>query len=284
MDKKKERTSFWIAVQGIKKWVFQPRVYVVLFAIFIFSWTKIEGVKSYAIEQGLGVSCWFFPMLFGDYMCAMFLYFGLILMYCNAPFIDQQQLFVILRSGKRKWFFGQILYIVFTSILYFLTVVMVSILEFIPYVGISADWGTVLHEVLRDPKGTKTYLYMPEKVLEMYEPIKAFFLIFCINVGIGIMLGLLIFLINLHKSRTYGSIAAFGLVFLSDLISYAGDYKDWLQYISPITWTDLSVYSRNVGSISYGYVFSFLIIASVILVVLIIRRSKHYNIEAAEEI
>lgn len=294
MDRKKMRrnnsvgikTPFWIAIQGIKKWPTQPRMYVVFLSICIFLWTQIKDVRAYAMLRGMGVSCWFFPFLFTSNICMMILYFGLILVYCNAPFLDQQQLFVMLRSGRKKWFMGQILYIILTSVIYFAVVAVISMLEFLPYLGFSMEWGDILREAVQNPMATNTYLIASERILEKYEPVQAFLIVFLINTGVGILMGLMIFLINLYKSRTYGSVVAFAVVLVSDLVSLADGMmiNNWMRYISPASWTNLTLYIQQARRFPIAYVFIFLITTNVVLSVFIMIRAKNYNIESAEEI
>lgn len=287
MDKKKRQQAksvLRIAAQGIKKWGSQPRMYMVLFSIIVFLWTQVQDVRGYAAAQGLGVSCWFFPFLFSHTICAVFLYIGLILVYCNAPFVDRQQMFVMLRSGKRTWFLGQLLYVVLASAIYFSVVALFSMAEFLPHLGLSADWGTVLRQAVQYPDQTGVYLSIKKRTLEAFSPLRGFCLVFLVNVGVGIFIGQLVFLVNLYKSRAYGSVAALGVVILADLIWYeGGPFKNWIKYISPVSWTSLNFYGMKNDGISIGYVGCVLVILNLVLAFLIMRRSKHYSIEALEE-
>ena len=70
----------------------------------------------------------------------MLFYFGIILLLCNAPFIDEHQLFTLSRLGRKIWFCGQILYILLANFIYFAWMFFVSIIVFIPWVAPSAKW------------------------------------------------------------------------------------------------------------------------------------------------
>lgn len=279
------KNSWRIALQGIRKNFTSLRFYTVLFVVIIFSWTQIRDVKRYAVSQGLGVSCWYYPFLFSTFICTLFLYFGVVLLFCNAPFVDGHQLFVILRSGKKTWFRGQMLFIVLSSIGYFTYIWVISIVLFLPRLGITADWGSVLWEIVKNQRLVVTGGFLlSERTLMLFSPIKACLLVWLLNVLIGCFLGFLIFYCNLYKSKAYGSLAAMAVVFISNVIAAIGDYGNMLLYVSPVNWADLYNYSRVQRHPSIPYTISVLVILNIILVVLILRRSRKYSIEAAEDL
>ncbi|MBD5090129.1 MAG: hypothetical protein HDT30_15205 [Clostridiales bacterium] len=286
MDKNKSLVNSWnIAFSGIKKNFTSIRFYTVLLVAAIFSWSQIRGIREYASSQGLGVSCWYYPFLFSVSICALFLYFGLVLLFCNAPFVDGQQMFVILRSGKKTWFRGQIFYIILSSIGYFTYIFILSIIMYLPHVGMTGKWGTVLWEFARNP-GITTGLgaTINARALSIFSPIKACLLIWLVNVLAGCFLGFLIFYINLYKNRTYGSAIALMVVLISNIEKAAGDSMNKLVYISPVSWTDLYIYARKQETISPFYTVGVLIAVNIVLALLIIRRSRKYSIEAMEDL
>lgn len=277
------RIIFSIAIEGIKKWVTQPRMYVVVLSIFVFTWTQIEDIRAYLIGQNIGISYCFSAFLFSASICTLFLYLSVILMFCDAPFIDKQQLFVIVRSGKKNWFLGKILYIIFASIGFSVCVNLVCWIELFPYIGFENKWGDIALQIVRDSGGLGAAFHLTERTFEMFTPRTAFILLFVIIMSTNIFLGLLIFFINLHKSRTYGSVAALSVVLVSDILGFSQDYKNVLQYISVATWGDLSIYSRGAGPIPIGYVLLFLSLGNILLIIGILISSKKISIEWMEE-
>lgn len=275
-----------VATEGIKKWITQPRMYVVALSVFVFAWTQIKGIRACLAEQNLGMTYCFASFLFSCFICTLFLYLSVILMFCDAPFIDRQQLFVIVRSGKSNWFLGKIIYIFFASIIFTVCVNLVCWLELFPYIGFGNKWGDMALQVVRDSEGLGGLggnFHLTERTLEMFSPGKAFALQFFIVMSTNIFLGLLTFFINLHKSRTYGSAVALSVVIISSLLQYIGDYKNVLQYVSVVTWGNLSIYSRGQGAIPLSYVILFLTLGNVLLIIGILISSKKCSIEWMEE-
>lgn len=287
MDKRESWKNSWnIAFQGIRKNFTSIRFYTVLVAVIIFSWTQVSGVRDYAQSQGLGVSFWYYPFLFSTFICTLFLYFGIVLLFCNAPFIDGQQMFVILRSGKKTWFRGQILFIILSSAGYFTYIWLLSVVLFLPILGFNGDWGTVFWDMARYHQEVVVSggFLLDERTLSMFSPVEGCCFVWLINVLTGSFLGFLIFYVNLYKSRTYGSVAALMVVLVSNIIRFIGDYANRIVYISPVSWSDLSVYARVQNPLSPVYTISVLVAGNVILAVLIMRRSKKYSIEAMEDL
>lgn len=277
------RIVFFIAIEGIKKWTTQSRMYVVVLSIFVFAWTQIQEIRVSLVEQNLGMTYCFSPFLFSCFICTLFLYLSVILMFCDAPFIDRQQLFVIVRSGKGNWFLGKILYIFLASIIFPACVNLVCWIELFPYIGFGNIWGDMALQIVRDTRGMGGAFSLTERTLERFSPGKAFVLQFFIIMSTSIFLGLLIFFVNLHKSRIYGSAIALSVVLISNILEFAKDYKNVLQYISVVTWGNLSIYSRGVGAIPLVYVILLLIFANILMIIGILISSKKISIEWMEE-
>ncbi len=277
---------FHIALIGIRKWVTNFRMYVVFVMLAVFEWTLIMDIRAYASGIGMSISCWYFPFLFVANINCMFYYFALILMYCNAPYVDEHQMSLMLRSGRKKWFLGQIIYTVMASVLFFIWMAILSVIEYIPYVGFSTEWESVLAKISQNPRvyGHGLYLNVPYAILQNYTPIQAFLICFCINVGVGTLLGLLIFYVNLWKSRGYGAAVALAWVALSDIVANEIVQHMWMIILAPTAWTNLTLYCEENARIAFGTVAALLILGILLLSILIMVRANKYSVEALEEI
>lgn len=279
------KQSFLVCRESMRKWTSEPRVWAVLILLFLFEWTQIQTLREYCIMQGLAVSNWYFPFLFSGGFVLLYFYMGVLLVFCDAPFVDGQQLYVILRTGSRNWFRGKIIYIFLTSCIYYLLMYAISLLESIPYLGFSSNWEMVLQSLAADGNVGIYRLKIPERVLSSFSPVTAFFLCYIINVLITTFIGLLIFYINLYKSNNLGVGIAFVVILLSACVQYMPTNSGWiLQYFSPVSWADLDIFTKDYGGVPLSYAFIFLIVGIGLLSVLIMRRQKVYNIESMEEV
>ncbi|MBR1865287.1 MAG: hypothetical protein IJ801_02145 [Lachnospiraceae bacterium] len=265
---------------NFRKWESNYRVYVVLASVLVFTYIRTDPVRTYAQGLGLSVTPYFFSFQMADEITRLLFYFALILLLCDAPFTDGQQMFVLIRTGRRKWFLGQILYIFLASAVYFLVVAAASVVLFIPYVAPSLQWGSVFTACAGGNALTETYI--PDIIVKSYTPVQAWMLAYAVNTGTGMLLGLLIFWGNLFRSRIFGPAMAMGWVLFSNVAAWS--YIKMVSFISPVSWVGLTMFHSGEFGVTYGYVAAFLVGSCVLLSVLILYRSRYYNIEALEEI
>ena len=163
------RKSFRVCTQSICKWRNDPRMWAVLIFLFVFAWTQLKTVRNFCMMQELSISNWYFPFFFSGGMVVVFFYLGIILIFCNAPFVDNQQMYVILRAGSKNWFRGKILYIFITCCIYFLLLYVISILELIPYVGFSSQWERILESLSVNGDVGIYILTIPEEIIHNFS-------------------------------------------------------------------------------------------------------------------
>ena len=208
------------------------------------------------------------------------MFLGIILLFCNAPFTDEQQLFVMLRVGKLRWFVGQILYIILASVCYFGIIVLMTIFRFFPYIGVSIEWGDALRN------GSMENIFgasVPLKVLEQFSPIQAFGYAFGISVGVGIVFGLLILLINMHKESVWGiGTAVIWLASSLFVTLFVTKVENFLKCFTITEWCDLQIYMNGTYSLSLTYTVLFLVVLIIIFTVGILISTKKYNIRIVE--
>lgn len=273
-------TSLKVCRESIRKWSGDARILAIVFLVFLFAWIRIEDLRGMCIEKGLSISCWYFAFQIED-IHAMFYYFGLLLLFCDAPFVDNQQMDVILRTGKKNWFVGKILYIVAASCLYFLLVYVAGVVEFVPYVGFSTEWEDMMNILSLDHMYST---YIRRNVIVSYTPIEACLIQYTVCVLLGIFMGLLIFYFNLFQSKIVGMGIALTMVLMGGILNMVNlIVSRFVVYLVPMLWTDIDVYIRDTGGVPLAYAVTMLCIGIAVFVVLIMRKSKSYNIECQEE-
>jgi hypothetical protein len=164
---------------------------------------------------------------------------GIVLLFCDAPFIDAHQPYVIIRSGKRDWLLGQILYIMLASTLYFLFIALISVLMLMPNLTFSSQWGKILGTLALTDAGNQFEIGLPisYQLQLTYTPIAAMVWSFFMNWLVGTFLGLLMFVFNMHFKREIGAVVATALVFLEYFCFEANGFL--LFSLSPVSWASL---------------------------------------------
>ncbi len=263
----KLKIIFSIALSNIGKWKTNPRIYVLLLSILAYCSSVIFPINQYCATVGFRISPWIFPFLMADGMAIFVIMLGLILLFCDAPFIDKNQPYIMLRSGRNTWVMAQILYIILASIIYFLSLAIICVLMVLPNVSFMGEWGKVINTLSASSKETPVLsLIFDPYIVVNYSPIEASLTAFILSVMVGTMIGLLVFVINMKVSRFLGSIS---VAFLVVLQVYMRSTTFSLTYFSPISWVSLTVLSKNQATQYPPLEFAFLVL-SVILVILII--------------
>lgn len=279
------KQSGWIASikvcqNTMRKWSGDARIWSTICLVFLFAWIRIEPLRRACAEEGLSITCWFFPFLLSDIM-TFFYFFGVLLLFCDAPFVDNQQRDVILRAGKKNWFRGMILYIIVAACTYFLLVFFVCVIEFVPYVGFSLQWEDMMNILSVDSLyGT----IVRRSLIISYSPLEACLIQYMMCVLFAIFLGLLIFYCNLFKKQNVGMGIALVLVLAGGLVNMVDIYViRVLVYFLPMAWMNIDVFQRKDGGVPLAYAVSMLCVGIAVFVVLIMRKSKSYSIECQEE-
>lgn len=135
---------FSIALHNFKKWAVNPRLYILLLMEVLYLHSRLSPVGELCARTGYKVTPYLLPFLLDEGSAVMMLFLGVVLLFCDAPFIEDEQPYIMLRSGRRIWFIGQMLYIVVASVLYLIVLYFISVLVLLPHIEWSAEWGKLL--------------------------------------------------------------------------------------------------------------------------------------------
>lgn len=69
----------------------------------------VEDLQRIAGLMGTKISIWIFPFLYVQFYTKVIFTLPVLLMFCNAPFTDKNQIFVYTRINRAKWLAGQVL-------------------------------------------------------------------------------------------------------------------------------------------------------------------------------
>lgn len=287
------RRIFASCTQNLRKWPSNPRIYAVAALLLVFIGSELLPIRSFCLALHLPVTPWVFPFLMSDNVSLTFIMVGLVLIFCDAPFIDQSQPYVIVRSGRRNWFTGQILYIIQASGLYFLFIILVSIFYFIPILKFSGDWGKVLNTFsMNGTQGVPMFqqqyninLSFSRYLTANYLPIVATLLCLVLSWLEGIFLGLLMFVLNMNFNRIIGTSIALALILLESFAYQFGNAYLAL-YFSPVSWVNLGVMDATgvSKSPSLWYAVGMLLLFTITLSAISLASERQKNIEVLPQV
>lgn len=268
--------------QTLRSWWKNYRVWMLCILMVIFISDLIEGVYEVARMWGYAVTPWIFPFIDGQPYMRVLIYFGIILLFCNAPFVDRNQLFVILRCGRKKYAIGQIFAIAVMTIFYFLILAVVPVALHPSDTRFSLVWGDVLFTAANTDAMYQLgeYSFVSNRIIEHLEPLGAMGLSFLLHTLTGILLGMLIYFCNVWFAGTKwpGAALAGLFVVLDPLLRY-----DYARF-SPVSWGRLGYidFLENGSWISLKEVVVYLVLSIIVLAVLSVWKFCHQEIHGGE--
>lgn len=174
------------------------------------------------------------------------IFLGIFILFSDLPFADNQQMFLISRSGKRAWIFSQVFYVIIVSLIYFAFIFMCYCVVLLPDLGFSIkSWGKIIMTISATDVGQAfniPFKALPS-ILSDYSPLEAFVFSFGTAIVISIILGLVVLLFNLTIKRNIGVIISGAMVFVYMFV-YMGGSKI-MYYFSPLNWCSIFVADKK---------------------------------------
>lgn len=227
---------------NFQKWSVNPRIYTLLVIIIAFLAYHSYGLSQFAAEKDVSVSPWVFPHLMTPPVMQVFACFT-ILLFSDAPFADRHMPFLVIRAGRRNWVIGQLIYIIVAAFVYTAFIFIISILVLIPNVQMTTDWGIIL-KTLASNSETSVTIFPDQRILSMFSAVEAALISFGLFWLVSIFIGVLIFCFNVAIGKMSGLIASGVFIFLSFFSIVQGRLilGDWISYLSPISWMSMSFF------------------------------------------
>ncbi len=268
-----------ICMQNLRKWSRDYRIWSVGILLLIIIQIYIDDLKNISSFLGAKVPVWIFPFMYSQFYTKLLFTIPIILLFCNAPFIDDNQVYVYIRSGRRKWLLGQILYIFIASALYYLFILLLSLLLTSIYGGFKMEWGEVLYTISETNIAIQRnchYTQVPSLILDYFTPLQAVWFTFVVSWSNAILLGLIIFACNYLTKTKYLGIALSSMLIVLSCFLYTGHPE--LFKFSPTSWITLD--NIDIGgktdnpSFLYCMCFYWIAIFALIVVTFIFSRKK----------
>lgn len=265
------KTVFSIAAQNFRKWATDYRIWVIAALLAVMTFLFADDVRRYAEMLNSDVSIWIFPFLYvGRYMRLVFT-LPVVLMFCNAPFVDKNQTFVMTRTARVKWLCGQILYIILAAAVYYLFIFLLTMISTVFIADFSLDWGRTFYVIanggLAFPEGG-SFVEIPKIIVEYFTPAQACFFTFLLSWLGAVFLGMIIFFFNLvTQNRNIGIVVSFAFVVWAFMVKDTfglGRYRK----LSPLSWNTLE--NIDVGGLTKYPTFPYCVMVLSVSILLLI--------------
>ncbi len=276
-----------IALQNIISWVQNYRMLMLLLLLCAIVSQFCTEISNFSASIGtrtnvLGI----LPYMYSNNLkyFRLVIQLGIILMFSNAPFKNDNSLFSVMRTGYVKWCAGQILYIIGASLIYVISLFLLTNIFCIRTLGYSGSWGKTF-ATLRF-KWDFTYP-ITEKIQLLYSPVEAFWHTALLIFMLSVFFGSLIFLMSSLIGRSSGLIMSVMLVLLGLMPDFCS-IPALIAKISPCSLTQIGLLDKSgttlYPSVPYAYTVLGILIAVLIAANIFIYSNKkiRHKIYAAE--
>lgn len=283
MDKIK--CSILICAYQFKKWPTNPRIYVIFVGIFLYLHSMLSPIVEFCLNSGYCITPYVFPYMMCQPITVMLIMLGVVLLFCDAPFIGSEQPYIIMRSGRKQWVFGSVIYIAFASVVFFLLTIFCTIIILLPVIEFSLGWGKVIGTFAQTSVASQHGISIPfsQVIFMRYTPLQAMLHSLSNSCLVSFTLGMIIFVLNLRFTRSAGVIGATVLILWQMAVT-----KTWSGFIkySPVSWVSLSNIDVSSNSLypSLRYVHIALISAALIIICLGVQFMKKKDIQVLKSV
>lgn len=273
---RKSRIIYAILKSNFAGWIVNYKIYIVVFLLMVFSLDNYTNVFEFAKEVGFRVTPFLFPFLFTHPFMHLVIFTSIIFLFANAPFANSLQLLVISRSGKKKWYVAQIIYLMICTILLTLFLIILPLVRHANMIALKNQWGKIWTTLAVNSNLVNPSSYF---VINRYTPKESLIYTIVIFMLISLFIGILIMFCNTYfRNKSIGIvIAALFVIFdwMADITGSSG-----VLWISPMSWINISkmAYSRDTTVPSTTFAIVVLSCANIILIVGTYLHSKKKDV------
>lgn len=254
------------------------KVYLSLIILMLFLYDNFESIFKFAKEVGYRVTPYLLPFDFTHPFMRIVIFSSVLLVFSDAPFLTNFQVFMLSRSGKKCWYIAQMIYLALGSIMLTVFIAVFPVVINLSVIVFKSGWGKVIKTLAVNADVIHPVSY---KVVEYYQVGRVMVYTFTMCVLLFFFMGMVLFLCNtMFKNKGVGVfiITAFILIdWIHDMINATVG----LLWLSPFSWINISemAYSREKWYPSAGYAMIFLTVVNAVLVAAtyIIAKKKDIN-------
>ena len=209
---KRVRQVFSVSACNFRKWHRNPRIYVTFLLAFILCFLLSDKAVRFARLYGTPMQIAEpFVWTFGDANSILLSSLLLLLLFADMPFIDPSTPFYLMRTDRKTWILGQGVYIVLSTFLYLVFVLLSTALICMTQSFAGNMWSETAAILGYSGLGQEVALPAFVKTLEMSRPYDCMLAIFVLMMLYMLLMALLMLWLNLKKGHMGGVVC--GLAF-----------------------------------------------------------------------
>lgn len=261
-----DKRAWHCCLHSLRTLTSSPRLWALLILGLLCFDRYLAPITALAADEGLRIG-WagLTVYLLNDSWLSVMVTLGLLMLLFDVPRTDAAQKYLLLRSGRKAWAWGQLLYIMVTTALYMLALGLILLAWIAPWLDWSGGWSPVIERFANgaDQIYDSMIGYDPW-LLRAYSPFGALILEALLHYICFVMLGFTMCLFNGTLGNRAGFLlAAIPAMFDTVISEY---FSEAAYYLSPLTLTRLSCLDYGDGMLrpTVGYAFIVLTLLTVL--------------------
>ena len=120
------------------------KVYLSLIILMFFLHDNFEPLFKFAKEVGYRVTPYLLPFSFKQPFMKLVIFCSVLLIFSDAPFLTDFQVFMLSRSGKKCWYIAQMIYLALGSIMLTVFMAVFPVVINLSVIVFKSGWGKVI--------------------------------------------------------------------------------------------------------------------------------------------
>lgn len=287
---RKIKQVLYIAREGFRKWHRNPTIILCFLLAFIFCFLLSDKVMQFAQTydthlQGLEAFIW----TFGDSQSVLAISILLLLLFSNMPNLSNEVPYFIVRTDRKTWMCGQILYLVSATFIFLLFIFSATIFLSAGRAYPANIWSDTAAILGYSNAGEKLAVPAFVKVMELTSPYRCTVHIFLLVTGYAVTMTSLILFLNLCRDNggMIGGVifSVFGVITNPDIIAkwfgisiermqMANILSGWISPLNHATYYMHNFGYDNLPRLWQSYAF-FTFVSAVLFVCSLIKVRNH---------
>ncbi len=273
------RYSFFTWISSTKVIVFLL-YFIASYQLFIKPYIEF----SEQINSPLGTIEPFLIMTSMSYAASLFPLLSVILL-GDIPKIDASNKFVIYRTGKTKWFLGQMLFILYISSLLQIFLILFSVCSVNVHSFVANGWSLPVRYALSEDSNILSAFALDGAIINQVRPFQLAVISFVMNLLHTLVIGLIQYCFALIGKRVLGILLNIAMIGGGFCLWYVNTSYKWILPLSHALYTGHydKFYNKTYCDIKLSYLyFLVLIIALFFIAYKLTKNSSFHNIEAVD--
>ena len=235
------REAFAIALYNFRLWRRNPRILITFALTFILCFLLSDKVVRFAEDHNTTLQAVeAFIWSFGDSNSILLSSVLLVMLFADMPFLSSGTPFYLVRTSRRVWITGQVIYTIAATAVYLLFILASTVLLCMGQAFPANMWSPTAVILGYTNAGERIAVPALVKTLEMSWPYQAMGTIFLLMLGYTLVIVLLMLSCKLRFGQAAGVISVlvyslYGLLMKPDTIQALLKLPDEAYYIANVT-------------------------------------------------